>query len=370
MKKVLMMICDLEDIQSIPGIKEFLLKEESAEVAKSLIEKDGCAAGRQVSQGSKAVASEGLEEAGEFAWLEEPHDLDRFAHQSAPVQSSSSAQSVQETPSIITMSSKEPEESLSVSMRAPRKREVAGLKGDVQEKRSAFIISVMSGSGGVGKSSVVATAAYLACARGFSVAVLDCDLQFGDMHQLMGGVACTSIDDMLTDESLFRSFAKSCNSDLPALICAPNRLEKSEELAHHLDEVLDLSASLFDVVFVNTGSSWSEVNVQLIEKSTCNIFMVDQRASSVRSCQHALELCIRMGLATGQFIYALNRCERSSLFCAMDISNAMNGANVVELKDGGQEVEELLGMGLAGELAASKNEFTTSVDEMLAEVLP
>lgn len=237
-------------------------------------------------------------------------------------------------------------------------------------KKSAFILSVMSGSGGVGKSTTVATASYLAASRGFSVVVIDCDLQFGDMRQLMGDVPCTSIDDMLIDESLFRSFAKSCNSDLPALVCAPKRLERSEELSNHLDEILDLCASLFDVVFVNTGSSWSEVNAQLIEKSSCNLFLVDQRASSVRSCQHALELCMRMGLATGQFIYALNRCERGSLFCAMDIVNAMQGANVVELKDGGQEVEELLGMGLAGELAASKNDFTNSLNEMLAEVLP
>lgn len=244
------------------------------------------------------------------------------------------------------------------------KRDIPG------SKKSAFVISVMSGSGGVGKSTTVATAAYLAASKGFSVVVLDCDLQFGDMQQLMGAVPCTSVDDMLLDEALFKTFARSCNRDLPALVCAPSRLERSEELSCHLDEIIDSCASLFDVVLVNTGSSWSEVNAQLIEKSSCNLFMVDQRASSVRSCQHALELCMRMGMATGQFIYALNRCERGSLFCATDVSNAMDGANVVELKDGGAEVEELLGMGLAGELAASKNDFTSSLNEVLEWVLP
>lgn len=236
-------------------------------------------------------------------------------------------------------------------------------------KRSAFVISVMSGSGGVGKSTTVATSAYLAASKGFSVVVLDCDLQFGDMQQLMGDVPCTSVDDILLDEALFKSFARSCNPDLPALVCAPTRLERSEELSGHLDEIIDSCASLFDVVLVNTGSSWSEVNAQLIEKSSCNLFMVDQRASSVRACQHALDLCLRMGMPTGQFIFVLNRCQRGSLFCATDVSNAMDGANVVELKDGGLEVEELLGMGLAGELAASKNDFTNSLNDVLEEVL-
>lgn len=237
-------------------------------------------------------------------------------------------------------------------------------------KKAASVITVLSGSGGVGKSSTVATASYLAASKGYSVAVIDCDLQFGDMRQLMGGVPCTSIDDVLMDASIFQAFARSCNKDIPSLICAPSRLERSEELSEHVEELLDLCASAFDVVLVNTGSSWSEVNAQLIEKSNCNIFMVDQRASSVRSCQHAVELCMRMGLATGQFVYALNRCTRGSLFCAPDISSAMQGGIAVELKDGGPEVEELLGMGLVGELAASKNDFTNSLNILLEEVLP
>lgn len=253
---------------------------------------------------------------------------------------------------------------------SPQNSIETSIKVSDKAKKSAFILSVMSGGGGVGKSTTVATASYLAASKGFSVIVVDCDLQFGDMHQLMGEVPCTSVDDILINESLFEAFAKSCNRDIPALICAPKRLERSEELTNHLDEILDLCASLFDVVFINTGSSWSEVNAQLIEKSSCNLFMIDQRASSVRACQHAIDLCMRMGLATGQFIYALNRCDRNSLFCATDVANAMHGVNVVELKDGGQEVEELLGMGLAGELAASKNDFTNSLNSMLAEVLP
>ena len=237
-------------------------------------------------------------------------------------------------------------------------------------KKSAFVISIMSGSGGVGKSAMVATFAFLAASKGFSVVVLDFDLQFGDMHQLMGDVPQISIDEMLTEESLFARFANSCNSDIPSLVRAPSRLERSEDLISHLDEVLDNCASLFDVVLVNTGSIWSEVNAQLIEKSTCNIFVLDQRASSIRSCKHAIDLCSRMGLATGQFVYALNRCSRGSLFNTIDVSNALEGANVVEVADGGQEVEELLALGLVRDLAASKNDFTNSLDAVLVEVLP
>ena len=69
-------------------------------------------------------------------------------------------------------------------------------------------------------------------------------------------------------------------------------------------------------------------------------------------------------------MYALNRCERGALFTAMDIANVMHGAQVFELKEGGAEVEELMGAGLAEELASSRNDFCTSVAAMLDEVLP
>lgn len=234
---------------------------------------------------------------------------------------------------------------------------------------SAFVMSAMSGSGGVGKSAFCAVAAFRCCRRGFKTAVLDCDLQFGDMRHVMGGIEAIGVDEALEDPSRVAALAGDARHD-PVLAYAPKRLERSEELCTHLAELVELFAGEFEMVLVNTGSSWTESHAQLLERSNCAVFLLDQRASSVRSCQHALDLCLRLGIATGSFAYALNRCGRGSLFSAVDIANVMHGTQVFELKDGGSEVEELLGAGLACELASSKNDFCSSVDAMLEEVLP
>lgn len=239
-----------------------------------------------------------------------------------------------------------------------------------RKEPSAFVLSAMSGSGGVGKSAVVAIAAFLCARRGFKTVVFDCDLQFGDMRHAMGKVPSISIDEALEDPASVASLSASSKDGVPSLVSAPKRLERSEELCSHLGELLDLLASEFALVLVNTGSSWTESHAQLLERNNCAVFMLDQRASSVRSCQHALDLCLRLGIATGSFVYALNRCERGALFSAMDIANVMHGAQVFELKEGGAEVEELLGAGLAEELASSRNDFCASVKAMLGEVLP
>lgn len=241
---------------------------------------------------------------------------------------------------------------------------------DATPNPNSFIVSVLSGSGGVGKSSLCAIAAHLCAARGFKVAVIDCDLQFGDMHQIMGNVPTVSIDNVLANEESLLEVANMVEPFDPVVISAPSRLECSETLSECLGELMVAVSQVFDMVFVNTGASWAEHHAQLLELSNCSVFMLDQRASSVRTCKHALDLCMRMGIASGSFVYALNKCDRHALFTSVDIANSMEGAHVFELKDGGLEVEEMLGSGLAGELSLSKNPFCQSVVAMLEEVLP
>lgn len=235
---------------------------------------------------------------------------------------------------------------------------------------NAFVVSFLSGSGGVGKSTVAAIAAYRAASKGFSTVVVDCDFQFGDLHQIMGDGQAVTIDDVLAEPYAIDALAKATDQGAPALIAAPSRLERSEALAGHLGELLEVCASGFEVVLVNTGASWTESHAQLLEGSAASVFLMDQRASSVHACRHALDLCMRLGIASAPFVFALNRCKRGALFSSVDIANALAGAHVFEIKDGGPEVEEMLGAGLASELAATKNELCASVDAMLDELLP
>ena len=55
---------------------------------------------------------------------------------------------------------------------------------------------------------------------------------------------------------------------------------------------------------------------------------------------------------------------------AIDVSNALRGVPVFELKDGGADVEELLGAGSPAELLKMRNEFCVSLEQLLAKVLP
>ena len=232
----------------------------------------------------------------------------------------------------------------------------------------AFFLPVVSGSGGAGKSAVSMMAAYAACAHGLRTALVDCDLQFGDLHVLAGEESPLRMDEALADLGKVADLAMSAHA--PVLIAAPDRLEAAEEVARRLPSLFAELDRIFDVVVVNTGASWAEHHAVILESSSCALFLVDQRSSSVRACRHALELCGRCGIATSSFVFVVNRCARGSLLTSLDVSCALKGARVLELRDGGSVVEELLGAGLAGELARARNDFVVSVNALLETVLP
>lgn len=231
----------------------------------------------------------------------------------------------------------------------------------------ASIVSIVSGSGGTGKSSVATLAALLAQNRGFRTLLLDADFQFGDLQYLLGYKQPLDTSEILTRPEQIETLLKV--DTWPALLSAPAQLEHSELMEERIDELIAYLKPHFDLIVVNTGAFWSDLQMQLLEASNHVFFLLDQRPSSIRACNHALDLCARCGIATTSFSYLLNFCSKRSLLSALDVSCALKGAKVHEIKDGGTEVGELLGAGMAHKLSKLNNPFCTSIETVLKETV-
>lgn len=256
----------------------------------------------------------------------------------------------------------------SVQAQPPVQASQEGLRLPNRAPGKAFVMSIVSGSGGAGKSAVSALTALISCAAGNRTLLLDCDLQFGDMNYLVGTEGALGIDTALSHPEQLRTTLRSPNKLV--VLSAPERLEAAEQVVSSLPKLLDEVSDWFDVIVVNTGASWAEQHAALLERSSAALFLVDQRVSSVRACKHALDLCARCGIAQGPFIFALNKCAKGSSLTTVDVSCALQGVPVFELKDGGRDVEECLSSGYASDLIGSRNEFVKSLEQMLDHVLP
>lgn len=237
-----------------------------------------------------------------------------------------------------------------------------------ESPREAFVLAVVSGSGGTGKSSVALLSALYAQRLGKKTLLLDADLQFGDIKLLLGKEKTFDISEVMANPEFVKKLRPE--GSLPALLSSPKRLEQSELIVNRMSELIHYLKGYFDVIVVNTGAFWSEQHAQLLEQADRVLFLLDQRPSSVKACTHALALCSRCGIATQSFVFMLNFSSRQSLISTLDVSCALKGARVIELRDGGRDVAELLGSGLPEELINSRNPFVESLFAALKHIIP
>ena len=253
-------------------------------------------------------------------------------------------------------------------------RDTADAKSAPDRSRKGCAVAVVSGSGGSGKSTVATLFSLLAAQMGVRTALLDADLQFGDVCHLLGSAPHIRLDALCAAgdraEALEAAFGKArSDPPVPAIVSAPARLEDCETFASEVAGVLDVLRSEFELTVVNTGAFWCESHAMLLERCDKTVFLMDQRPSSLRACVHAVDLCSRMGLASQPFVFAINRCERSGLLSAVDASCALHGAHVAEFPDGGRDVDELLGAGYPFELIGSKNRFVEALRAFTADIV-
>lgn len=234
--------------------------------------------------------------------------------------------------------------------------------------RRGYALCVASASGGSGKSTVSALSALLSAGHGYRTLLLDADLQFGDAAAMFGECGEIPVDKAVADPRVLDDAVPQ--PGYPVIVCAPERMERSELYLPQVPGLIDRALESFDVVVVNTGSFWTESHVQMIEACTNTLFLVDQRPTSVKALRKALALCARCGVAATPFLYAVNRCTRKSLLSSIDISCALNGATVAELKDGGPAVGELTSAGLAMRLVEDRNDLCVSLNDFLGDVIP
>lgn len=240
----------------------------------------------------------------------------------------------------------------------------------VSKEGAGTVVAVVGASGGCGKSTIATLLASLCAKAGLVTLAIDADLQFGDMHRMLGVREPVRMDEVVANPSLMARLNEDAKSTgKPSLVAAPSRLESSEEIAGELPDIIDAARGDYDVVVACAGAFWSEIHARLIESADSVVFLMDARPTSLEATVHAVELCARMGLATSGFVYAINKHERESLLSAVDASCALKGSTAIELSNGRRDVEELLGAGFVQEFIESRNPLTDEVVVLLEKIL-
>ncbi len=190
------------------------------------------------------------------------------------------------------------------------------LVGDTDGPGSAGrIISVLSPKGGSGKTTVSSNLAVgLAMAEPNQVAIVDLDLQFGDVAASLGLSPQHTLVDAVRapgelDGMALKSFLSSHHSDLWAL-CGPESPAEGEDVtADQAKQVVEKLADEFRYVVVDTGAGLDEHTLSAVEASTDLVLVCAMDVTSVQSLRKEIAALDQLGMTHQRRHLVINRAD-------------------------------------------------------------
>ena len=241
----------------------------------------------------------------------------------------------------------------------------------------APVICAVSGSGGCGKSTIVATMAHAASLLGLRAAVLDLDLMFGNLYDLLGADAphdmATLIEPSVAGALAEQDVVAASMRVAPGVtlwgpVAAP---ERAELMARPVELLLDILRRESDVVLIDTSVFWGDAVAAAVAACDRCLVVGDAAVSSATSAARVIELASRVGVPRTRMSAVFNRfgARGADEDVAMRFEIACALSSKIRIADGGQDLAALMAFGRADEAVGQTSAFATSVREATREML-
>lgn len=157
------------------------------------------------------------------------------------------------------------------------------------------VITVFAAKGGIGKTTVAVNLAVKLAEHNKKVALLDFDLEFGDVSVFLNLDVKDTLAELLMEKSEFdidtiRNYMNVHSSGVHVL-CAPKSPEYSEGInANHIEKVMNTLRSYYDYVIIDTPASFNDITLTAIEGSAMVIFLTGFDISILRNSKLSINL--------------------------------------------------------------------------------
>ena len=247
----------------------------------------------------------------------------------------------------------------------------------VAPSHRAPVVCAVSGSGGCGKSTIVAAMAHAASLLGLRAAVLDLDLMFGNLYDLLGAdtphdmatlIEASAAGALAEPDIVAASMRVAPGVTLWGPVAAP---EQAELMARPVELLLDVLRRESDVVFVDTSVFWGDAVAAAVSASDRCLVVGDAAVSSSTSAARVIELASRVGVPRTRMSAVFNRfgARGADEDVAMRFEIACALSSKIRIADGGQDLAALMAFGRADEAVGQTSAFATSVREAAREML-
>lgn len=193
-------------------------------------------------------------------------------------------------------------------------RERKGPTIDLTSTGEHKLVTVLSSKGGVGKSFVASNLAVLLARRGREVALVDLDLQFGDLAIMLQlfptRTMCDTAQDLdRLDHEALRGYLTPHRSGV-ALLAAPPEPGLAETIsAESVVAVLHMLKQSYPWVIVDTPSSFSDHVLAAIDESELLVSITTMDVPSIKNLRLSLQTLEMLGVGRSRMRVILNRAD-------------------------------------------------------------
>ena len=178
------------------------------------------------------------------------------------------------------------------------------------------IITVYSPKGGVGVTTLAVNLAMSLRNEDTFVALVDGDLQFGDVAVFLNEQSKTSVVDLgARSEELDPEFVDEVMITHAAsgvkILTAPDRSEHAESITgEQFARVLKYLRQMFAYIVIDTDSALNDITLSALDCSDLVILLTSQEIPAIKNCRLFLDLATALQIDRRRILFVMNRFDK------------------------------------------------------------
>lgn len=207
---------------------------------------------------------------------------------------------------------------------------------EAEQPRRGTVVTVFSTKGGVGKTVLATNLGVALATMGESVALVDLDLQFGDVGIMLGIEPTQTISGPASasdrlDTELLAGYMMTHASGLKCLL-APIMPEEAEAITPgRIARILELLSEMFDSVIVDTCASLDETVLTALDRSDRVLAMTMMDVASIKNTRISLQKLHQLGYDGGSVDVVLNRADSKVFLAPAQVEKAIGRTVSVQI---------------------------------------
>jgi pilus assembly protein CpaE len=238
------------------------------------------------------------------------------------------------------------------------------------------VFFLYSGKGGVGKSLIaVNLAVSMANETKANVALVDLDLQFGDIGVLLNLDSSQGIIDLIENiDHMDQDFIREIMVDGPfgiKVLLAPIRPEMADLVnVAHIRRIFGELRKMFDFIIVDSSSHLGEINLEVLDNSDRIVLLTSLSIPSIKSTRLVLKIFDTLSILPDRVVLLLNKADVHSEFNRESVESNLRFPIAGQIPNDSKLVTSSVNRGNPFVMTHPESEISQRIRELVGTLIP